>query len=251
MALLVVFELAIVAGLVWHSGQPLVPIYLIGLVLFDQFVTRLLLTRFDRLREPRVGLCRGLLVLGCAAAAVLAVQRYQTPVLAHLYKQAPAQILNLVPQGMMRLWFQPRSLVTASGDGIYWESRWPESGEKCALSFHGAAATGSLQGASRTILRGVQQAGYRVFALDHPGFGASTAPLAGGPIDNWNPALFTDAVLDRMRADGCTQIAALGHSQGVTEALRLFTTARPRTRSGDRYRRRYVPARPRAGAVLA
>jgi len=80
-----------------------------------------------------------------------------------------------------------------------------------------------LQGAAQAIALGGRAAGWRVYALDHPGFGASPAPFSSGDLDGWNPGLHSDLLLKEMRREGCSKVVVVGHSQGVTEALRLFT----------------------------
>ena len=138
------------------------------------------------------------------------------------------QSLDLVPLGAAWFWYQPRELPrTGLPDGIpasvYWQARSPKTGEHCMLSLHGAAAEGSLHGAAQALALGARMAGWRVYALDHPGFGASPTPFSSGALDGWNPGLQSDLLLKEMRREGCSEVAVIGHSQGVTEALRLFT----------------------------
>ena len=117
-----------------------------------------------------------------------------------------------------------KTSIDAQVGSVYWQSRYPESGDRCAISFHGAASPGSLQSSARTFGLSAGQAGLRLFAVDHPGYGASPSPPSAATVDVWDPARLTLAVLEQMDLQGCETISVLGHSQGVTEALRVLTS---------------------------
>lgn len=226
------FELALLAALVWHSATPPVVIYLVGLVLFDQLLARLLLLRFDRQLEPRENMHRLLVVGGVVAALLVGTHFYLRPLNLYLDSHGLTTAFQLVPQGAPILWLKQRELLgpearDAVAGSVYWEARFAADTTHCVLAFHGAARPGSLQPVARAVARGVRQSGLRYFAIDHPGYGASPTPASGAPVDAWDPALLTSAVLARMRVANCQDIHVLGHSQGVTEALRLLTNNNP------------------------
>ena len=230
--LVVLFELFFGAILVWFSGIEPVVIYLVGLVIFDQLAARLLLTRYDRHRETNTGLHRVILAAGSVALVVLVWHYFRPPIESYADSQSLGAIANLQPEGPALLWYFKRELDSkdagkAQVGSVYWQSRYPKSAKNCALSFHGANAAGSLQSAARTLAQGVQLAGLQLYAIDHPGFGASPVPAKDAPVDAWDPAHLTNAVLLQMQRDGCKSITVIGHSQGVTEALRVLTSNTP------------------------
>lgn len=225
----VLFEVGVAFILAWHSLTPLLPIHLVALLFVDQVVARFSLLRFDKQAEPKLLLNRLVVVVGLISVVALGAHFQRAAITKHLSTHTLRASLDLVPMGAASFWFQSRALPSAGlPDGVrpsaYWQSRLPASGERCLLSMHGAAAEASLQGAAQTIALGARLAGWRVYALDHPGFGASPAPFSAGNIDAWNPGVQTNLLLAEMRREGCLQVGVLGHSQGVTEALRLFVT---------------------------
>jgi len=227
---LVIFEIGVGLCLAWHSQTPLLPINLAALLLLDQGLGRLALLRFNRPDQEDSGqtLFRLLICLGLVGVTILGAHFQRGAVSKHFATHSLMQSMDLVPLGAAWFWYQARELPRADlPDGIpasvYWQARIPATGEHCLLSLHGAAAEGSLQGAGQAIALGARKAGWRVYALDHPGFGASPAPFSSGELDGWNPGLQSDLLLKEMRREGCSEVAVVGHSQGVTEALRLFT----------------------------
>lgn len=226
------FELAFGAFLVWHCGTQIVVIYLVALALFDQLFTRLLLQRYDAQRETNTPMHRTIVIAAFIALGVLVWHYYRAPVISYATKHDTRQLLNLVPEGAAPLWFHKRVLTRQNaGDAqpgsVYWQARYPDTAERCVISFHGASSLGSLQTTARTISRATQELGWRMFAVDHPGFGASPTPPMAASIDAWDPAHLTTAVLEQTRVAGCKDLVVLGHSQGVTEALRLLTSNLP------------------------
>ena len=229
---LLALELVITALLIWYSGTPLVPIYLAALVIFDQLFARLLLATYDSQREPRKSLHRFIVVSGCLCCVLFVAYFYRHFIQTYVSKHSVVQTLSLMPEGAASLWLHKRVLnADAAGSAqpgsVYWESRYPESGDHCAVFFHGAAAAGAMQSTARTFVRSARQNGLRFFAIDHPGYGASPPPPPGTSVDAWDPANLTEQVLRQMSRSGCKTSIALGHSQGVTEALRLFTGNEP------------------------
>jgi len=225
---LIGFELGFAAAIMWFSQTPQVIVFIIAVVLFDQLVTRLLLSRYDNQREPRYRLHQFIIIAATLCCGLIVARYYWHFIDAYARSHSPAQIVNLQPEGAAPLWFYKRTLKGAAAgraqeDSVYWQSRYPETGKGCALSFHGAARTASLQSAARTMARASMLAGRRLFAVDHPGFGASPPPSTDASPDAWDPALLTEAVLAQMELSGCKDTLVIGHSQGVTEALRLFT----------------------------
>ena len=229
---LLALELLFTALLIWHSATPLVPIYLAALVIFDQLFARLLLATYDSQREPRVSLHRFIVVSGCLCCVLFVAYFYRHFIQTYVSQHSIVQTLSLMPEGAAPLWLHKRVLTadaagSAQPGSVYWESRYPESGNQCAVFFHGAAAAGSMQSTARTFVRSARQNGLRLFAIDHPGYGASPPPPPGASVDAWDPANLTKQVLRQMKRSGCKTAVALGHSQGVTEALRLFTSNEP------------------------
>lgn len=229
---LMLFEVVIALVMVWHSQTLLVAINVAALIVIDQCFARLTLLRFDKREKDGVVGYRILLVLGLLGALVLVAHFQRLALVGYVQKHGLLASLELVPQGAARFWYQPRrlpadELPVGVMPAVYWQARVPASGENCLLTLHGAAAEGSLQGAAQVIGRGAAHAGFRVYALDHPGYGASHAPLSMSNIDAWNPGLHTDLLTQVMRREGCVNVAVLGHSQGVTEALRLVVSGEP------------------------
>ncbi len=230
--LLVLFELLFAALLVWYAETPIVGIYLVALVVFDQLAARLLLVRYDRQREPNLQVNRLIVLAAPVSLLVLVWYYYGAPIAAYARSHTAPQVLSLQPEGAAPLWFYKRELSGAfAGDAqpgsVYWQARYPEASASCVVSFHGASAQGSLQSTARTLGRAAQRAGLRMFAIDHPGFGASPAPAVSAAVDAWDPAHLTTAVLAEMAVAGCEDTMVLGHSQGVTEALRVLTSNTP------------------------
>jgi len=226
--LVVPYELLLAAGLVLFSQETIVPVFLAFFVLADQMLVRLFQVRFDEYKEPRVWLHRVLLLVGALAASALVLYVARPALTAYTRSHTPMQVLHLQPQPAARLWFHERQVQAARGGfGTYWEARLPTSGPRCLLAFHGAHRDGSLQSAMRGMASGAKMAGLRFYGVDHPGFGASPAPAKEAAVDDWDPAELTTPLLENMRRDGCESIVALGHSQGVTEALRLLVSNVP------------------------
>ena len=230
--MLIAFELLFAAAIVWFSKTPPVIIFLLALVLFDQIAARLLLSNYKSQLEPRRRLHQFLIFAGVICCGLF-IQRYHWhSIEGFATSHSPLQIANLQPESAATPWFHKRTLRgTAAGQAqpgsVYWQSRYPETGERCAISFHGAASPASLQSAPRTMGRAARHAGLRLFAVDHPGFGASPPPSSDASADTWNPEHLTSSVLKQMQLSGCKDTLVIGHSQGVTEALRLFTERAP------------------------
>jgi len=225
---LICFELLFGAAVIWFSKTPPVIIFLVALALFDQLATRLLLSRYNSRREPRVRLHQLVILAGVICCGYFVVHFHRPPIESYARSHSLGQILNLQPEGAAPLWFHKRTLRgsavgRAQPGSVYWQSRYPDSGENCAVFFHGAARPASLQSTARTMGRAAIRSQVRLFAIDHPGFGASPPPPVDAPADVWDPAHLTDSVLAQMQLSGCKNTIAIGHSQGVTEALRLFT----------------------------
>ena len=225
---LIGFELLFGAALVWFSNTPPVIIYLVALALFDQLATRLLLSRYNSRSEPRARLHQLVIIAGAVCCGYFVVHYHRPPIETYANSHTLGQIVNLQPEGAAPLWFHKRALQgsavgSAQPGSVYWQSRYPESSKRCAISFHGAARPASLQSTARTIGRAAIHSGVRLFAVDHPGFGASPTPSVDAPADAWDPAHLTRSVLSQMELSGCKNTLVIGHSQGVTEALRLFT----------------------------
>ncbi len=233
---LIGFELLFGAALVWYSQTPPVIIFLVALAVFDQLAARLLLSRYNTRGEPRIRLHQFVLIAGLICCGFLVERYYRPPIETYVTNHSLLQIVNLQPEGAAPLWFYKRTLGgsatgSAQPGSVYWQSRYPETGENCALLFHGAASTASLQSTARTIGRAAIQAGQRLFAVDHPGFGASPAPSVDAPTAVWDPAHLSQSVLNQMALSGCTNTVVMGHSQGATEALRLFTAGESKVSS--------------------
>lgn len=226
---LLVLEFGFGLFMVWHSQMPLLVLNLGLLVLVDQVLARFSLLRFDKQKEPRENIYRFLLVAGFAGFAVLGTYFQGATISKYVVTHSLRTSLDLIPMGGVRFWYKShtlnhKDLPSGALPSVFWQSRAPVSTKQCLLSLHGAAVEGSLQGAAQVIGRGAIRAGFRVYALDHPGFGASPAPRYGDNIDVWNPGLHTERLLQVMRREGCEEISVLGHSQGVTEALRLVVS---------------------------
>ena len=214
----VVLELAVFCLLVMSSGMPLKAEYLVLALSFDQVLTRLALLRYDPQRIPRKRVHRLLVSGGSLAGVVVLVYLCLPDAQRYLERHDPAELLRLAPKGLPAPWLRQRTLP----EGVYWEGRFPLHAQRCALVFHGAAPAGSLQSTGLSLTQSLLQQRTRIFAVDHPGFGASPAPSATAPVEAWDPAPLTAAVLERMRLAGCRNQWLIGHSQGVTEALRLL-----------------------------
>jgi len=107
------------------------------------------------------------------------------------------------------------------GYGVAWEgSPQGSNTEICALALHGANASGSKQPASRTVLFALHSAGIHYVALDHRGYGASPTPI-GDDIGAWDPYLHTKSGYDYLHDSGCRRLLIVGHSLGITDAIRL------------------------------
>lgn len=226
---LLIVELAVGLFVAWHSQAPLLPINLVALLFVDQCLARLALLQFARQEDSGQNISRALLCLGLIGTVLLGAHFQRAAISKHLASHSLLQTLDLVPMGAGWIWYKARELPQAAlPDGIpasvYWQSREPTTGDHCLLSFHGAAPEGFLQGAGQAIALGARANGWRVYSLDHPGFGASPAPFSSGELDAWNPGLQSNLLLQEMRREGCTHVGVIGHSQGVTEALRLFAT---------------------------
>lgn len=85
---------------------------------------------------------------------------------------------------------------------------------KLVLLLHGWGDTGAgLQGLQKQLA-----GGYRVLALDLPGFGSSQAPAGVWDLDNY--ALFVAHLLDKLGLDN--PYAVIGHSNGGALAIRAL-----------------------------
>ncbi|MEM7217582.1 MAG: alpha/beta hydrolase [Pseudomonadota bacterium] len=196
------------------APQPLYWPLLLGLIVADQTLG-LIVERVPPLWEAPNWL------LACALVAVVG-----TGVVASRWvigiAQPPAteRTLQTLPgalvEGDPRLWMR----LETNAAGAIWIDRRAAPGGRCALLFHGAHASGSLQSTARSLVRSLRLAGYRTLALDHPGYGASPAPTSDA-VAAWDPAVLTAHAVERARQLGCTRLLPVGHSMGVTEALRL------------------------------
>ena len=212
-------ELAVLVGLVLLSQTPIVPLYIAALVLVDQSITRVLFFRRKNSTATRIGQHR-IIVVSFSLLALMAVGYLcRNDALRYLANHEPLDVVQFQPQGPAELWFVKHPLA----QGVYWQSRYPHNTNQCAIVFHGADSAGSMQSTARSIFNSLLMLDIRVFAVDHPGFGASPVPASSQEPDAWDPSRLTAAVEQEMRLQGCGQRYVIGHSQGTTETLRLLT----------------------------
>ena len=214
-------ELAVLVGLVVLSLTPLVPLYIAVLVFVDQCITRTLFFRRKNTTHTRAGQHRIIVIAFSLLACVAVGYLCRHDALRYLANHQPLDFVQFQPQGPAQFWFAKSELT----QGVYWQSRYPQNTGRCAIFFHGADSAGSMQSTARSLFKSLLMLDIRVFAVDHPGFGASPIPENSQQPDAWDPAGLTAAVEQKMRLQGCASRYVIGHSQGSTEALRLLSDA--------------------------
>ena len=188
-------------------------------------------------------LAAGLTVLGAGAEAWARLTppslRNATPMLGVLAAAAlggrlvgEGDPLKPLPQILPSLAMAPPcqgERVELAGGAVAWYDR-PRgrSSHPGAVILHGADPRGSAQPSACSLRRALNTAGFATLALDHPGYGESSAPPADAPLAAWDPGpaevQAVEALEARSEVDSVVVVA--GHSMGGTAAMRLLS-ARP------------------------
>lgn len=115
--------------------------------------------------------------------------------------------------------------ITLSTGSVAWLSGDSDQGQEAgsALVLHGAHPAASLQPSACVLRRALEAAGFRVLALDHPGFGASPSPPVSAPLEAWDPVTSAAEALDRLKRthDPAKPLLLVGHSMGTGVGARL------------------------------
>ena len=97
-------ELAFGALIVLMSAVQIVPIYLVGLVIFDQLFARLLLTVFNRQLETRRRIHQAIVITGVIGCALFVGHFYRHTILSFVSSHPITKAFTLVPAGAAPLW---------------------------------------------------------------------------------------------------------------------------------------------------
>lgn len=119
--------------------------------------------------------------------------------------------------------------VSLAGGTVGWLDVSGGGGEggRGALLLHGYDRRGARQPTACVLRRSLTGAGFVTLAVDHPGLGESASPPADAPLEAWDPTSVHAEALDwLLERTGGRDVVVVGHSMGVTDALRL-TVARP------------------------
>lgn len=129
----------------------------------------------------------------------------------------PLRVALVVPTSGERLPLQP-------GTAAWFLETQIDESRGTAVVLHGNHRNGSSQPSGIVLQGALLRAGYDVLAVDHPGFGASAAPVPTAGWRAWDPAFGALQALrylqSQQRAD-LRETIIVGHSMGVDVALKL------------------------------
>jgi pimeloyl-ACP methyl ester carboxylesterase len=117
----------------------------------------------------------------------------------------------------------PGERVKLPSGAIGWLLRNPGSHSRgTAILLHGNHPAASSQPAAIALQGALLRAGYDVFSVDHPGYGASPQPGPNSGLSAWDPTLGPRDALAYIRANSQSSAPAtilVAHSMGVDTAL--------------------------------